>query len=95
MRRRSLNGTAPSPAFAAPKRRSPPGRGADDDLFDRLLGRLNRALARLLRVPAPDLPALAAKLDLLVAHQVWELRYAEPAMTALKRDAHRLARRAG
>jgi hypothetical protein len=70
------------------------GAGADDELFDRLLDRLNRALGRLLRVPAPNLPALATKLDLLVAHQVWELRYTEPAMAALKQDAHRLARRA-
>lgn len=68
------------------------GAGADDDLFDRLLGRLNRALRRLLRVPAPDLRALAAKLDLLVAHQVWELDFALPSLAALRRDARRLAR---
>jgi len=66
--------------------------GADEALFDRLVGRLNRTLARLFRTPAPNLPALATKLDLLIAHQVWELRYAEASMTALKRDAHRLAR---
>jgi len=63
----------------------------DEDRYDALLGRLNRALSRLLRVPAPNLPALAAKLDLLIAHQVWELRYAEASMAALMRDAHRLA----
>lgn len=69
--------------------------GADEALFDRLLGRLNRTLARLFRTPAPNLPALATKLDLLVAHEVWELRYAETSLTALKRDAHRLARQVG
>jgi hypothetical protein len=66
---------------------------ADDHLYDRLLGRLLKTLARLLRIPAPHLPALAAKLDLLVAHQVWELRFAEPSLTAMQRDARRLAAR--
>lgn len=74
------------------------GRG-DDRLYDRLLGGHNKALARLLRTPAPHLAALAEKLvlseveglDLLVAHQVWELNFAQPSLAALRRDARRLA----
>ena len=65
--------------------------GAEDALFDRMLGRFNRALARLLRTPAPDIAALAAKLDLLLAHEVWELDFAQPCVAALRRDATRLA----
>jgi hypothetical protein len=65
----------------------------DDDLYDRLLGRLNKAMKRLLTLPAPNLPALADKLDLLVEHQAWELRFAEPALTAIRSDARRLAAR--
>lgn len=66
-------------------------RGADDDTFDRLLARHNRALSRLLRTPAPDAAALAVKLDALVAHQAWELTFAAPALAAIRRDARRLA----
>ena len=65
--------------------------GADDAAFDHVLGRFNRALARLLRTRAPDIAALAAKLDLLVAHEVWELTFAEASFAAMRRDALRLA----
>jgi hypothetical protein len=65
--------------------------GAEDFLFDRVLGRFNRALAHLLRTPAPDIAALAGKLDLLLAHEVWELDFAQPCIAALRRDAGRLA----
>lgn len=64
----------------------------DDRLYDRLLGRLNKALKRLLTHPAPHPAALADKLDLLIEHQVWELRFAEACLAALKRDARRFAR---
>lgn len=64
---------------------------ADDSTFDRLLGQVLRALRHLLRIPAPDLPALATKLDLLVAHEAWELNFAEPSLLALRQDARRLA----
>jgi hypothetical protein len=63
----------------------------DDNLYDRLLGRLNKAMKRLLTLPAPNLPALADKLDLLVQHQAWELTFAEPALAAMRQDARRLA----
>jgi hypothetical protein len=64
----------------------------DDNLYDRVLGRHNAALARLLRTPAPDLAAVARKLDLVLAHQVFELSFAEPCLAALRRDAWRFAR---
>jgi hypothetical protein len=63
----------------------------DDDLYDRVLGRFNKALSRLLRTPAPRATALADKLDLLVTHQAWELNFAEPALAAIRRDARRMA----
>jgi len=49
------------------------------------------ALRRLLRVPAPDLAALALKLELAVDDQAWELTGAEEYLGALKDDARRLA----
>jgi hypothetical protein len=64
----------------------------DEDRYDRLLGRLNRALRRLLRTPTPHLPALAAKLAVADRHLAWELTGAETCIAALSRDAHRLAR---
>lgn len=70
--------------------------GVDDDsLYDRVLGRFNKALSRLLRTPAPHPAALAEKLDVLVAHQAWELNFAESAFVALRRDARRFAWHAG
>lgn len=65
--------------------------GADDAVFDPVLGRFNRALARLLRAPAPDAGALVAKLELLLVHEVWELDFAEACFVAMRRDALRLA----
>jgi hypothetical protein len=59
----------------------------DDALYDRALGRWNAALKRLLRAPAPALPALALKLDLLVAHEFWEITGADRCFAALRDDA--------
>jgi hypothetical protein len=67
----------------------------DDALYDRLLGRFNRALRALVRAPAPDLLAFSAKLDLAVDHEVASLTGGEGCMAALKRDARRLARAGG
>ncbi|MEA3061349.1 MAG: hypothetical protein QOJ94_1130 [Sphingomonadales bacterium] len=50
------------------------------------------ALRRLLRLPAPDLPALALKLDLAVADSAWELTGCETCFEAIAADARRLAR---
>ena len=67
----------------------------DDDLYDRVLGRFNRALRALVRAPAPDLRAFSAKLDLAVDHELASLTGGEACMAALKRDARRLARAGG
>jgi hypothetical protein len=67
------------------------GRGDDDALYDRALGRHNAALARLLRTAAPDLGAVAAKLDLILRHGVFELNFGEASLAALRRDVRRFA----
>jgi hypothetical protein len=63
----------------------------DDRLYDRALGRFNGTLKRLLPVPAPDLGALAMKLDLILDQELWELTGADRCLAALRRDAHRFA----
>jgi hypothetical protein len=63
----------------------------DDDLYGRALGRHSAALARLLRAPAPDLGAVAGKLDLITRHHVSELAFGGASMAALRRDVLRLA----
>lgn len=45
-----------------------------------------------MKVRAPDLPALAAKIALAVDHEVATLTGGEACMATLKRDALRLAR---
>jgi hypothetical protein len=49
------------------------------------------ALRRVLKAPAPDVRALALKLDLVVEHEVATLDGGEACMAALRRDARRLA----
>ena len=71
----------------------------DEDLYDRLGARHTRALRRLLRTPAPDLPALAAKpvlsevegLDLALDERSGEFFGDAADMKAIKRDVRRLA----
>ena len=63
----------------------------DEALYDRLGARHDRALVRILTTPAPDAPALADKLDLAIAHQIWELTAGETCLTVIRRDARRLA----
>jgi hypothetical protein len=65
----------------------------DDDVYGRALGRHSAALAKLLSAPAPDLAAAAGKLQLIVRHQVFELRFGEACFAALARDLRRLAAR--
>jgi hypothetical protein len=65
--------------------------GPDDNLYNRAATRHDRALVRLLRTPAPNAAALADKIDLLIAHQVWELRAGDACMAALSDDARRLS----
>jgi hypothetical protein len=48
-------------------------------------------MRRLLRTPAPDLPALAAKLDLALDERSGEFFGGSADMKAIKSDARRLA----
>jgi hypothetical protein len=63
----------------------------DEDAFGRAHDRFNAALCRLLAVPAPDVAALAVKLEAAVAAELADLNYAPPALAALAEDARRLA----
>ena len=76
-------------ALPAERRAFPACEPLDDRFDDLECARLAR-LRRLLRAPAPDLPALALKIDLVVADQAWELTGAEDSFAALKADARRL-----
>jgi len=63
---------------------------AMDEHFSDLVVAFNAALRRLLRVPAPDLPALGLKVALIVDHDVAGLIGGERCMAVLKADALRL-----
>ena len=63
----------------------------DDSLYDRALGRHSAALARLLRTPAPDLAAVARKLDLVIRHSVFEFSFGESCLASLRQDVRRFA----
>ena len=63
----------------------------DQDRYDALLDSQSEALCALLGLPAPDLGGIAAKLDVIVAEQAWELTGSEDCLEILRRDAHRLA----
>jgi hypothetical protein len=63
---------------------------AVEEEYGACLDALHRALRRLLRVPVPDLAALAAKIELIVEHEVATLTGGEACMAALRRDARRL-----
>lgn len=62
----------------------------DEALGDHL-GAFYAALRRLLRTPAPDFDALAAKIILAVDHEVGTLIGGERCLAALKADVRRLA----
>jgi hypothetical protein len=63
----------------------------DQDAYDALLDAHTEALCALLVLPAPDLPALAAKLDAITAHQAWESTGSDDCLEILRQDARRLA----
>jgi len=63
----------------------------DDGLYDRALWRHNAALARLPRTPAPDLAAVARKIELIVRHEVFELSFGLSCLAALRSDISRFA----
>jgi hypothetical protein len=67
------------------------GRSASEARFDRLSDSYYTAMRRLLRTPAPDVSALARKLELAVAEEIFTLAGGDACITALLRDARRLA----
>lgn len=62
-----------------------------DDRFGDHLGAYYAALGRLLRTPAPDMPALATKIALAVDHEICTLTGGGRCLAALEADARRLA----
>ena len=66
----------------------------EDYLYGRALGRHGAALARLLRASAPNLGAVAEKLELIVRYHVVELDFGEAAIASLHKDIRHFARRA-
>jgi hypothetical protein len=77
--------------FAAAEAAIAAAAGAPDHVYDPIGARHHIALARLLRTPAPDLAALARKLDLALEERTVEFIGDEVAMRMLKQDAYRLA----
>jgi len=65
--------------------------GPDEDAFGRAHEAFNAALGRLVAVPAPDLEALAAKIEIAVAEEIAELSFGPLSLAQLARDARRLA----
>src|SRR5688500_2876574 len=63
------------------------------EAFDDRLGEHTAALLRLMRVRAPDLSALALKIELAIDHEVGTLTGGELCLAILKRDVRRLMRR--
>lgn len=89
-------GPARLAAFRAEFDRLPPATRAYpackplEDRFDDLECARLAALRRLLRLPAPDLPGLALKLELAIDDQAWELTGAERCLAVLKADGRKL-----
>jgi hypothetical protein len=73
-----------------PEARAFPACAALDDRFGDLESARLTRLERLLAQPAPDLPAFALKVELLIDDQAWELPAAQTSLSALKADARRL-----
>jgi hypothetical protein len=63
---------------------------AVEEEYGDALDALYRALRRLLRVAAPDLPALAVKIELAIDHEVATLNGGEACLETVRRDALRL-----
>jgi hypothetical protein len=69
--------------------------GAPDAVYDPIGARHHRAVVRLLRTHAPDLAALARKLELALDERAGEFFGGAAEMKAIKRDARRLAASSG
>jgi len=80
-------------ALLPPARRDWPACADLEDRFGELDSLRLAALRRLLRLPAPDLAALALKLELAVADLAWELSGSETCLETLAADVRRLAGR--
>ncbi|HEY0414002.1 MAG TPA: hypothetical protein VGD66_12770 [Allosphingosinicella sp.] len=76
--------------FAAAEAATAAAAGAPDFVYDPIGARHHVALRRLLRTPAPNLAALARKLDLALDERTVEFDGDAAAMKALKQDAMRL-----
>lgn len=63
-----------------------------EPVYMALLGEHKAALLRLMKVRAPDLPALALKIELAIDQEVGSLTGGELCLAALKRDVRRLMR---
>ena len=63
----------------------------DENLYDRAADRQLATLGGLLKAPAPDLASAAWKLELIVRHVAWELRYGDDAFSVLLADLRRFA----
>jgi hypothetical protein len=59
--------------------------------YDALGGAMEAALRRLLLAPAPDVAALARKIELAFAHEIEPLSDVEPWAAAILGDARRLS----
>lgn len=77
--------------FAAAEAALAAAAGASDEVYDPIGARHEAALRRLLRAPAPDVAALARKLELALDERSGEFFGDEAAMKAIKRDARRVA----
>ena len=62
------------------------------DVYDARLGDHSEALRRVMKVRAPDLEALAVKIELAIDEEVGTLTGGEACLAALKRDVRRLMR---
>jgi hypothetical protein len=62
------------------------------EVYDARLGDHTAALVRLMKVRAPDLAALALKIELAIVEEVGALTGGEVCLALLKRDVRRLMR---
>jgi hypothetical protein len=62
------------------------------EVYDARLGAHSAALLRLMKVRAPDLAALALKIELAIDEEVGSLTGGELCLAAVKRDVRRLMR---
>jgi hypothetical protein len=94
---RALAGLEAAEATVRAVERATAGRTAEEEealepVYMARLGENTSALLRLMKVPAPNLPALALKIELAIDQEVGSLTGGELCLAALKRDVRRLMR---